>query len=70
MSTLEKLIGKPLHLCTQQELEEFVIKGRMVREAEAEGARAKRSGGGGGRKKVEIPDFDLEEDLPEMELDD
>jgi len=43
MSTLENLIGKPLSECSDQELEEIVMKGRLAREDEMIGARTKRA---------------------------
>ena len=43
MATLESLIGKPLHLCSDEELEEIVMRGRLAREDEMEGSRTKRS---------------------------
>ena len=82
MSVLEQLIGKPLHECTQEELEQAIMTGRIGREVEAAGARSgrvKKSGGGGGKgngkKRAEISDFDLlldddDEDVSEIELED
>jgi hypothetical protein len=59
MSTLEQLIGRPLHEISDDELEEIVLKGRLAREGEATAGRARRAGGGAKKKEVEIPDFDL-----------
>jgi hypothetical protein len=60
MSVLEQLIGKSLVDCSDEELQDWVMKGRLAREADAEGARGKKKAGGGGKKKIEVPDFGLE----------
>ena len=73
MSVLEQLIGKPPHLCTEQELEDWVMQGRLAREAESASAKGgRKKAAGGGKKKQEVPDFDLldDDDVPEFDLED
>jgi len=72
MGALELLLGKNPKDCTRQELEDWVLKGRLAREADAAGSTSKRkSSSGGGKKKQAVPDFDLlDDDVPEFDLED
>lgn len=42
MATLENLIGKPLHECSEQELNDLAMKGRIAREEESSGAKTRK----------------------------
>ena len=82
MADLESLVevsyltlqtGKAVSEISDEELEQLVMTGRLAREAEAEGARAKRAGGkkGTGAKKKTgldaIPDLDFDLDLDDLD---
>lgn len=56
MATLEQLIGTPLHLLPEEELEELVGHWRKVREAEAERARSPKRR----RKAAPVAELPLE----------
>lgn len=43
MTTLEDLIGKPLHQATEEELEEIILHGRLAREIPVEEKSKKRA---------------------------
>lgn len=74
MATLEELIGPGYENLSNEELEQMIMTGRVAREGEAEGAKAKKGGGrkAAGPKKNAIPTFDLDLDdveVPEMDLE-
>lgn len=69
--TLEDLIGRPLHEVGDQELEELIMKGRLAREEESTGYKAKKKKEATPKTKKEtIPEFDLDElGLDDVDLD-
>lgn len=58
MSTIEAIIGKPLHECTQEELQDFVQSRR--RDITAIQESDVFSGGGSSRKKAASPKLKAE----------
>ena len=68
MGLLEELSGKSdLSEITDEELEQYVMHGRLAREAEAEGARGKGRKGGGTKAKPKVTGLDS---IGEIDLDD
>lgn len=63
MSILEQLIGIPLDQVSDDELDDLVMKGRVAREEESEGRKAKKTTGG---KTPAKPKFEMEVDLDEF----
>jgi len=63
MSTLESLIGRPLHEIGDDELEEIIMRGRLAREEESSGARKSKAtkSAGTSKKKSSVPDVDLDD---------